>query len=868
MIYPIFIFLIPRLIFSFQGVSPNSDTLDTSNFIQKVDLQNEDSLTIKTKPKSSLDTLVFFKAQDSIKINLKSKTMKLIEKADLKMGSRNLQAKYIEIDFNKSTLDAYPGVDTNGIEYGFPLMIDNEEEFMGERIRFNFKTDKGVITQGETELDEGFYYGKKIKKVNKEDFFIQEGYYTPCDELEPSTYFGSEQMKLENNNKIYMDPIVFYIQDLPFLVYPFGLFFSTQSGRRSGLVVPSYDFSDARGVVLEDFGFYWAASEYWDTKFLADYYTKGGYLFSNSTQWKNGNTLNGKINVEYGKTRRNTNESFANAYNFNFDNSWKVNPYQQFSADLRFASNNFNQNTQSSIGRRVQQNIRSNASYNINLLKWGNISTGYNRDQNIITDEYTQSPKFSYSLPNKRLFSIYGNDFNLSGSTGLDYTHEKLINTESINVNEDSTYVDTNFRFRESGKITLRPTISFNLPKIYHIAITPSVSTGMNLYNRKLTKNYFSENDSIAESLQYGIFSEYWYNYNVAFQTTIYGISNPNIGKIKSIRHTFQPTVTYRFRPDQSGNGYGFYNSFVDSAGREISYNVFEKDGGGGSSRREEQTLIYSLNNKVEIKLDQGDTLEAKKLELMNFSLNGNYNFTADSLNLSDVSFNIRTPALKIINLSGGGNFSFYDQDPTFDDDGNITSYNNVDRLFYSSGKGLVRLTSIRIGINTSFSNEGISLDKVDPIVDQTLPDTLNVAEKQLGSRFAQRRNLKANSFDKYGDSSPGWNSISIPWNISMGVNYSYNRSSPIQKSESVNANFSVGIEPAEGWLINGSFNIDLLERELLTPNINISKDLGCWGMNFTWVPTGVHKHFRFSIGLNAAQLKDFMYEKTTSNYY
>lgn len=833
-------------------------------------LQSQDTIKTNIRAKSSLDTLVNFKALDSIKINLRTKKMKLVNEADLKMGERTLKAKYIELDFEKSTLEAYAGEDSSGFKEGFPIMIDGEEEFVGEKIRFNFKTNKGVISQGETQLDEGFYYGKKIKRVNKDDFFIKEGYYTPCDALEPSAYFGSNEMKLESNNKIYMDPIVFYIQDLPFLVYPFGLFFSTQSGRKSGFVVPAYDFSDARGVVLENFGFYWAASDYWDTQFLADYFTKGGYLLKNQTRWKRGNDLSGNLNVSYGQTRQNIDQPFDDAYSLDFNNRWQINPFQNFTANMRFTSQNFNQQTQSNINRRVEQNIRSNANYSINLQKWGSLSIGYNRDQNIIDNSYTQTPTINYSLPNKTLFKILGNEFNLSGSSRLDYTHEKNISTEIVQVNQDSSFVDSSFVFNERGKIEIRPNISYVLPKLWHFNITPSISGGMNIYNRKLDLTYNPETDDVTENLSYGVFTEYWYNYNLSLQTVIYGIANPDILGIKSFRHTFQPTLRYSFRPDQSDPSLGFYQSYTDTSGRENVYSVFQKDGGGGASRRESQSINYTLNNKFEIKYGGNDTLEPKKLELMNLSMSGNYDFTLDSLKFSDVGFNIRTPALKFINFSGSGNFSLYDQDPVFNNDGEIQSYERVDRFMASAGKGLIRLTSLRLSINTSFSSDGISLEKVDPSVDVTRGDSTNQQSNTntLGSRFSQRMNREVTDYDTFGDNSPGWSPINIPWDLSLGLNYSLNQSSPISRRESINANVSLNIEPAPGWRFRGSFNYDVLEKELLTPNVTVSKNLGCWSLNFNWVPTGVHRHFRFSIGLNSAQLKDLMYEKTTSNYY
>jgi len=56
-------------------------------------------------------------------------------------------------------------------------------------------------------------------------------------------------------------------------------------------------------VVLEKFGYYFAASDYWDTQLSADYFSKGGYMLHNKTVVKVGDDLNTSVSLDYGKTR-------------------------------------------------------------------------------------------------------------------------------------------------------------------------------------------------------------------------------------------------------------------------------------------------------------------------------------------------------------------------------------------------------------------------------------------------------------------------------------------------------------------------------------------------------------------------------------
>jgi len=67
--------------------------------------------------------------------------------------------------------------------------------FTAKFIRYNFKTQKGTIELGETQLSEGFYFGKQVKRVSPTELNVKDGFYTTCDDPQPHYYFGSPKMK-------------------------------------------------------------------------------------------------------------------------------------------------------------------------------------------------------------------------------------------------------------------------------------------------------------------------------------------------------------------------------------------------------------------------------------------------------------------------------------------------------------------------------------------------------------------------------------------------------------------------------------------------------------------------------------------------
>ena len=52
-----------------------------------------------------------------------------------------------------------------------------------------------VLNIGDTQMDQGYYHGEQIKKVEPDVLFIEGGRYTTCDDPDPHFYFESPKMK-------------------------------------------------------------------------------------------------------------------------------------------------------------------------------------------------------------------------------------------------------------------------------------------------------------------------------------------------------------------------------------------------------------------------------------------------------------------------------------------------------------------------------------------------------------------------------------------------------------------------------------------------------------------------------------------------
>ncbi|MCK5741697.1 MAG: LPS-assembly protein LptD, partial [Chlorobi bacterium] len=349
---------------------------------------------------SGPDTVIVYSAKRRMVFNVKSKIMYLNGDSKLKFSQQNLEADNIQILFDESLIKATATKDADGKGIGYPEFTDKGETFYGETILYNFKTKQGTIKMGETKMSEGFYYGDKIKMLSKSELFIKDGCYTTCDAPHPHYYFGSPKMKVVAKDKVFIDPIIFYVEDMPIFILPVGLFFPNKTGRQSGIMIPSFNFSHNRGISFEDFGFYWAASDYYDTQIRGNYYSKGGYVFKNNHRWKLRDVHSGSLDIEYGETRFSPDDEFKTTYKINLKHNHTFSPQTRINAAVNYMGGNHLRNTSHSYRDILKQNVSSNAGFSHSFDDWGSISLSMNADQNISTKELSMSfPNLSYSLP-------------------------------------------------------------------------------------------------------------------------------------------------------------------------------------------------------------------------------------------------------------------------------------------------------------------------------------------------------------------------------------------------------------------------------------------------------------------------------------
>jgi lipopolysaccharide assembly outer membrane protein LptD (OstA) len=832
----------------------SSQTKDTLSLSTDTTAAATDSLM---QDSGGIDSVVTYTAADSIVFTFADKRMKIFGKGDIRFKDLSLKSERIDVNWNSNDLESYGVLDSAKAEKtdslkerytGTPVMVEGADTYKGWKISYNFKTQKGRVTLGETSEDQGYYQGQQIKKVDKDMLFISDGYYSTCEYGHPHFYFFSPTMRVTVRDKIVARPIYLYIADVPVFALPFGVF-PSQGGRRSGIIAPAFVDKGSRGTGLEHFGYYFALNDYMDAAVVGDWLTGGTWRVSPNLRYVKRYDLSGSLSGYYQHTYENEprDPDYLDRVDYaaNILHDQAFNPTTRMSINFSFVSS---ESYKRALTRNefLNQEITSNATLSKSWEGTNNsMSMNINRRQDLITGTITNTlPAISFNHSQSYPFR-FGNSKNTTQSENTWY--------EMIGMNYGAQYqrVDNKSRSADTLPFTLynRQGINHNLsfnaaPKAGFFTISPYFNYNEKWYDKSLAIVGYDTLGIPVTADKNGFEAVRTFSTGVSMSTKLYGILQPPIPGVAGFRHTVLPSISYNYQPDFSEKKYGYFTEYTDRFGKTQKFNRFQKEIYGGSSAGEQQAISLSVGNIFEMKTSAKDTSQKEsKFQLLNVNLGTSYNFAADSFNLSDLSVSYRTDIGEYLGISGSSTYRFYEYDERFN--------TRVNKYLIQEGKGIAELTNVSVSLSTSLRGE-----KKSAQTQQDVNDSARVAENQ--------RNINASGYKGiYDNAEPDF---SIPWSLSLNFNFSQNQENPRVKTRSANVSGNLDFNLTENWKFTASSSYDLVSKQFAAPQINISRDLHCWLMNFTWSPLGPYAGYRFEIKVKAPQLQDIKVTKQNND--
>ncbi len=821
-----------------------SDTLDAFLADSLVIVPSDTLPPLPRTSASDIDTIIFSTASDSLIYFVKEKKMNIHGDGKIEYRNMKISSANIFIDFNKNTINAEGEIKdtTSGKLVNTPVLTEGGESYDGKSMVYNFKTGRGTMTAANTVVEDAFFTGEKIKKVDKKTYFIKNGVYTTCDADCPHYYISASRMKMIQDEALVAEWIWLHFGDVPFPIpLPFGVF-PIESGRRSGIITPVLGSDARRGNYIGRFGYFWAISDYMDVNLTTDYYTRGSFTLNSRLRYAKKYTYTGSINGSYSdlSTGENTDPDFSEQIDWRFKwyHNHSITPTLRLDVNLEFASSNFIQRNVTNINDLLRNEIVSNATLYKTWEESGNsMSINYNRRQVIESNDIYEV------LPNITFNKSQSYPFRDEVSTGDRQWFEYFGYSYSGAFQNTRNKVGGDLKIR--GGIRHNVNLDFS-PKLGFFSITPRFRYEERWYNKRIER--FAEqdtsgNDIIVTNDVKEINIVRTFSTGISASTKFYGIFGSPIPGISAIRHTVTPSITYSYQPDFSQSGWGYYDTYTLSDGTEVKYNKYEREIYGGPSSSKQSSLSFNIGNILEMKseIDPTDTTsKEEKYQLLNLNIGSGYNFAADSLNFSDIRMSYRTQISDLFDFSGSNTFTLYDYSGT-------TS--RINKYLIDQGKGLLRMTSFNFTVSARLSGE--KLKSKDPVA-----DSLNQVSDDFGIGDAEERSVYQGI---YTDRDPDF---TIPWDLSLTYTYNLSRPTPEleTKYSSINGSFNFNLTDSWKFTLTGSY--DLERKKFVAPQVRISKDLHCWLMNFTWNPTGTYQGFRFEIRVKAPQLQDLKITK------
>ena len=165
-----------------------------------------------------------------------------------------------------------------------------QDDIRAKRIEYDIATRRGKAYDVTTSVQSGQVwvvhgeitgFQNDSSAAKKNAFYAKEGWITSCTETKPHYHFASKEMKVISKDVMVARPAVLYIGDIPVFWLPF-VFQDLRSGRRSGIIPPRFGVSDiVRNSpdyrrTVEDLGYYFALSDYYDAQVALDWRSSAG----------------------------------------------------------------------------------------------------------------------------------------------------------------------------------------------------------------------------------------------------------------------------------------------------------------------------------------------------------------------------------------------------------------------------------------------------------------------------------------------------------------------------------------------------------------------------------------------------------------
>ena len=424
-----------------------------------------------------------------------------------------------------------------------------------------------------------------------------------------------------------------------------------------------------------------------------------------------------------------------------------------------------------------------------------------------------------------------------------------------INTTDEEFFTRKMFETARAG-IEHKTSTNTNIKAFKYFTLSPSANYEEVWQFNYIQKDYDATRNVVVTDTLRGFKSFREYNIGLSLSTNIYGDFSFKKGRLKAIRHTLRPSISYGYRPDFRQNHVRQVQQSADPFDLQ-EYTVFDQGIYGSPSSGLSNSIGISLNNVLEAKVapkdPDSDKEDEKIMILNNLNFSSSYNIAADSLRWSNVSFSAGTRLFKdklALNLNGS-------LDPY--------QVNENGQKINKFNPGIFRLTNANMTMNYSITSSDFDKSKKKDETENKSgngannpPDTMG-ADIDPTNRFG-RQNAKS---EKNEPVETELYKAKIPWTLNLVYSANYTNNGILPGTVGIHTvGFSGDITLTPKWKIGYSSGYDIKNGAFSFSRFNFSRDLDSWQFNFNWVPFGANSSYTFFIGIKSSMLADLKWDK------
>ncbi len=708
---------------------------------------------------------------DEVAYHVRTKRVELRGNATLRYRDIQLSAGHITYDQGTRLVAARALPDSTGAKtHGLPQFARGKEQISGDYMHYNLDTERGRVRTARASHQRKYYRGTHILLEGQTALNAMDLSLSTCDRDHVHYDFLCKNVRILQNDKAIGRSVIFRIGPVPVFWVPFFVF-PVKQGRQSGLLTPGMGSNSRDGIFVRNVGYYFAPSEYWDATLKGTFRARGGFLIESRFVYAARDRFSGAVDIGYD---RNASEgSAAHNWRVNLQHQQRVNATTNIRARGQFStSTNFDRRNSDNLYRYLNQQLRSSFSFDKRWTESGRSIDGsltYYRDLSKKTNSFQGFPRISFRQPRRRIFGgdeptsatapwyrafYYG--FSSTLSNNFARNPEPTPNTERFSL---QNLVTINSQHRPMGWLDLTPSLNLSEELIH------------------------SDTDSTTRRASYGA--------TLTSGTTLYGIFQPQVGRLRGIRHRLQPQIHFNY--NQTGSifrgtfGFGGHRNWHDAR----------------------RSVNFHLGNTLELKTQRDTDV---------------HRFILATLNLS-TGYDFDSPGQKWRPLRTSASLK-----PDRRADVRIAV---THRLYDEAGnRSLLRPRLQDLTITSNFRFSGGRFTQRDHTSSPAFSDGVDADfgfERDLYSDFA---------------------SAGQPWRFNFSHHIAVRRfANTSSKTSWVKAD--LGVNPTQNARIDYAINVDILPNaKLSAQTLSLYRDLHCWEARFSWYPTGFNKGFFFKINI------------------